>query len=108
MVLGLKGISGLLSFQKGELEGFSPEEVNIASVLGCEDPEGPIHWLQTAWYDLMYTVMTQLAVPENCQEIGNVSPVEVREALIECTGNVSQAVKKCTDMRKEKVYVPVV
>lgn len=91
------------SCQKAEKEGFTAEEVNIASVLGCEDREGPIHWLQTAWYDLIHRVMLELSVPENSQEIGNISPEEVREALIDCTGEVSRAVNKCIENRKKKV-----
>ena len=89
--------------QKAEKEGFTAEEVNIASVLGIDDLQGPIHWLQTAWYDLIHKVMVELAVPENSQEIGNVSPEEVREALIECTGEVSRATTKCMEIRKKKV-----
>ena len=90
--------------QKGEKEGFSAEEVNIASVLGIDDPQGPIHWLKTSWYDLIHRVMVELAIPENSQEIGNVSPEEVREALIECTGEVSRAKAKCVEIRKKKVW----
>ena len=44
-------------------------------------------------------------MPENSQEIGNVSPEEVREALIECTGEVTQATAKCMEIRKKKVRV---
>ena len=95
----------LYLFQKAEKEGFTAEELNIASVLGIDDPQGPIHWLRTAWYDLIYRVMGELAVPENSQEIGNVSPEEVREALIECTGEVTQTTAKCMDIRKKKVRV---
>lgn len=79
--------------------------MNIATVLGCEDHEGPIHWLQTAWYDLIHRVMIELSIPENSQEIGNISPEEVREALIDCTGEVSRAVNKCMENRKKKVTV---
>ncbi|KAJ7385037.1 CD40 signaling pathway [Desmophyllum pertusum] len=86
-----------------EMEGFTAEEVNIASILGIDDPEGPIHWLQNAWYDLIHRVMIQLSVPENSQEIGNISPEEVRDALIDCTGDVSRAVNKCMENRKKKV-----
>ena len=74
-------------------------------MLGCEDHEGPIHWLQTAWYDLIHRVMIELSTPENSQEIGNISPEEVREALIDCTGEVSRAVNKCLENRKKKVTV---
>ena len=91
--------------QKAEKEGFTAEEVNIASVLGIDDPQGPIHWLHTAWYDLIHKVMIELAIPENSQEIGNVSPEEVREALIECTGEVTRATAKCKEIRKKKVRV---
>ena len=79
--------------------------MNIATVLGCEDREGPIHWLETAWYDLIHRVMIELSIPENSQEIGNISPEEVREALIDCTGEVSRAVNKCMENRKKKVTV---
>lgn len=72
-------------------------------MLGIDDSQGPIHWLQTRWYDLIHRVMTELAIPENSQEIGNVSPEEVREALIECTGEVSRAKVKCMEIRKKKV-----
>lgn len=89
--------------RKAEKEGFTAEELNIASVLAIDDPEGPVHWLHTAWYDLIHKVMVELAVPENSQEIGNVSPEEVREALIECTGEVSRATAKCVEIRKKKV-----
>ena len=74
-------------------------------MLGCEDREGPIHWLETAWYDLIHRVMIELSIPENSQEIGNISPEEVREALIDCTGEVSRAVNKCMENRKKKVTV---
>lgn len=77
--------------------------MNIASVLGYDDHEGPIHWLQTSWYDLIHRVMLELSIPENSQEIGNISPEEVREALIDCTGEVSRAVNKCMENRKKKV-----
>lgn len=87
----------------GETEGFTAEEVNIASILGIEDRHGPIHWLQTTWYDLIHRVMVELSVPENSQEIGNVSPEEAKNALIECTGEVSRAVNKCMENRKKKV-----
>jgi len=76
-------------------------------VLGIDDVHGPIHWLKTAWYDLIHKVMVELAVPENSQEIGNVSPEEVREALIECTGEVSRATAKCMEIRKNKVILGV-
>lgn len=89
--------------KKAEKEGFTAEELNIATVLGCEDREGPIHWLETAWYDLIHRVMVELSIPENSQEIGNISPEEVREALIDCTGEVSRAVNKCMENRKKKV-----
>ena len=46
-------------------------------------------------------------MPENSQEIGNVSPEEVREALIECTGEVSRATAKCMEIRKNKVILGV-
>ena len=95
----------MILFQKAEKEGFTAEELNIASVLGIDDLEGPIHWLHTTWYDLIHKVMGELAVPENSQEIGNVSPEEVREALIECTGEVTQATAKCIEIRKKKVRV---
>lgn len=79
--------------------------MNIASILGIEDRQGPIHWLQTMWYDLIHRVMVELSVPENSQEIGNVSPEEAREALIECTGEVSRAAGKCIENRKKKVLM---
>ena len=77
----------------------------LQQCFGCEDREGPIHWLQTAWYDLIHRVMIELSTPENSQEIGNISPEEVREALIDCTGEVSRAVNKCMENRKKKVTV---
>ena len=89
--------------QKAEKDGFSAEELNIASVLAIDDVEGPIHWLHTTWYDLIHKVMLEVAIPENSQEIGNVSPEEAREALIECTGEVSRATTKCMEIRKKKV-----
>lgn len=89
--------------QKAEKEGLTAEELNIASVLGIDDPQGPVHWLHTTWYDLIHKVMVELAVPENSQEIGNISPEEVREALIECTGEVSRTTAKCIEIRKKKV-----
>lgn len=49
--------------------------------------------------------MVELSVPENSQEIGNVSPEEAREALIECTGEVSRAASKCIENRKKKVLM---
>lgn len=89
--------------QKAEKDGFSAEELNIACVLAIDDPEGPIHWLHTSWFDLIHKVMLEVAIPENSQEIGNVSPEEAREALIECTGEVSRATAKCMEIRKKKV-----
>ena len=47
----------------------------------------------------------ELSVPENSQEIGNVSHEEAREALIECTGEVSRAASKCIENRKKKVLM---
>ncbi|XP_074616900.1 E3 ubiquitin-protein ligase RNF31-like isoform X2 [Acropora palmata] len=89
--------------RKAEKDGFSAEELNIACVLAIDDPEGPIHWLHTSWFDLIHKVMLEVAIPENSQEIGNVSPEEAREALIECTGEVSRATAKCMEIRKKKV-----
>lgn len=87
--------------QKAENEGFQAEELNIATVLGCDDQDGPIHWLNTVWYDLIHSVM--LKVAEKGQDLGNAAPEEARSALIECTGDVSRAVIQCIDARRKKV-----
>ena len=84
-----------------ETEGFQAEELNIATVLGSDDPEGPIHWLKTAWYDRVHLVMVHAT--QQAHDLGNLTPEEARASLIECTGDVARACVHCLDERRKKV-----
>ena len=87
--------------QEAERAGFTVVELNIATNLGCGESLGPVHWLKTRWHDLIHEVLIEMM--KNAPDLGNVSPEEARKALIEATGDVEEAVKKCTEERKKKV-----
>ena len=87
--------------QEAERAGFTVVELNIATNLGCGESLGPVHWLKTRWHDLIHEVLIEMM--KNAPDLGNISPEEARKALIEATGDVEEAVKKCTEERKKKV-----
>ncbi|XP_031570397.1 E3 ubiquitin-protein ligase RNF31-like [Actinia tenebrosa] len=87
--------------KEAESKGFSAEELNIAYTLSVDDPQGPVHWLQTKWLDLIHKVMIKFTDHSKKEDIGNLSPEEARQALIERTGDVERAVELSIEERKK-------
>ncbi|EDO46475.1 predicted protein, partial [Nematostella vectensis] len=86
-----------------EINNFLPEELNIAITLSEGMEMGPIEWLKTKWFDLIHTVMLRVTEKSKCADIGNISPEEARQALIEHTGDVEPAVEYCVTQRENKL-----
>lgn len=98
-----KSVPSLFYLQQAENLGFTPEELNIAYTLSVDDPHGPVHWLQNKWFNFIHQVMIKFTDVSKELDIGNLSPEEARQALIERTGDVERAVELSIEERKKRV-----
>lgn len=82
------------------------EEIHIALKHSVEDKLRPLDWLQTKWLKMIDDVAkmaTEKGKGLERNDVGDISNMEAKQALIECGGEIDKAVEKCLEDRKAKV-----
>lgn len=100
----------LFCVQEAVRIGYQPEEVEYAVNHYEGQYKTPLDFLQREWHERKMMVRNHIGrhtKERGMKDVGTPSLIEARDCLLECAGNMEEAIALCARRREEKVGISV-